>query len=339
MAAALLLAPAAFAQPNLTTPRASQHALVAQTIGLTEVSIDYHRPAVNGRPVWGALVPYDAVWRAGANENTVFEVSTDVTIDGSALPAGRYGLHMIPTTGSWTIIFSNMADAWGSFSYDEAEDQLRVSAAPRPRAHEERLSYRFDNPTNGSVDVVLAWEDLEVAFAVSANTQDVVINSMLVELRGLPRFFWTGWNQIATFALQNNTRLEEAFGWVDQSMQTATNGTNALTKMGILNALGRTAEADAMEAQFYAIATELEMNAYGYQLAGNGRQQEAITVFRKNVADYPNSWNVHDSLGEALAAIGETAEAIEHFEHARAMAPQVQHARIDGTLAQMRGSN
>lgn len=328
------------AQPNnLTTPRASSHASVSQTIGLSEVSIDYHRPAVNNRQVWGALVPYDAVWRAGANENTIFETSSDIQIDGQTLPAGRYGLHMIPTTNTWTIIFSEMADAWGSFSYDQNEDALRISAAPRPRNHEERLSYRFDNPTGTSVDVVMAWEELEVPFTIQVNTPNVVLDNMLLELRGLPRFFWNGWNQIAAASLQTQTRMDEAIGWVDQSMQIQTNGTNTLTKMGLLNALGETAQADAMEEQFYAIATEAEVNAYGYQLLFGGRQQDAVEVFRKNVADYPESWNVHDSLGEGLAAIGETQEAIEHYQHARTMAPQQQHGRIDGVLAQLTGSN
>lgn len=109
--AALLVAPAPFAQNNLTIPRASQHAFVMQTVGLTEISVDYHRPSVNDRPIWGALVPYDTVWRGGANENTIFEVSSDVTINGSLLPAGHYGLHFLPTIGSWTVIFSRMADA------------------------------------------------------------------------------------------------------------------------------------------------------------------------------------------------------------------------------------
>ncbi len=339
LAAALLVAPISFAQPNLTAPRASQHAFVMQTAGLTEISVDYHRPGVNNRPIWGALVPYDAVWRGGANENTIFQVSSDVTVNGEALPAGRYGLHMIPTTGSWTIIFSKMADAWGSFSYDETEDALRVTASPRPRSHEERLSYRFEQPTNTSTEMVMAWEELEVPLSIEVNTTDVVLANMLVELRGLPRFSWNGWNQIAAFALQNNVRLDDALGWVDQSMQTATNGANTLTKMGVLNALGSTTEADAMEDQFYAIANENEMNTYGYQLLFGGRQQESIPVFRKNVADHSDSWNVHDSLGEGLAAIGEIGEAIEHYEHARGMAPQAQHARIDGVLTQLRASN
>ena len=126
VAALLLIAPLTYAQQALTTPQVSPHARVMQTIGLTDITIDYHRPAVNGRPLWGALVPYDQVWRAGANENTTFEVSTEVTINDRTLPAGRYGLHMIPTTGAWTVIFSSMADAWGSFSYDEREDALAV---------------------------------------------------------------------------------------------------------------------------------------------------------------------------------------------------------------------
>jgi tetratricopeptide (TPR) repeat protein len=340
LAALLLAAPLAHAQlPLLDAPDVSPHARVTQTVGLTEVTIDYHRPAVNGRQVWGAIVPYDEVWRAGANENTTFEVSTDVTIDGQPLPAGRYGLHMIPTTGAWTVVFSEMADAWGSFSYDEAEDALRVRVTPRPADFEERLHYRFDDPTNTEAEVVLHWERLEVPFTVSVDTPEMVLAQMERELRGLPRFFWQGWNQAAAYALQTGTRMEDALGWADRSIGMNRNGTNVGTKMGLLAALGRTEEAEALEADFYAIATENDVNAYGYLLLGTGRTDEAIAVFRRNVADYPESWNVHDSLGEALAAAGQTAEAIEHYEHARSLAPEVQHARIDGILAQLRGTH
>ena len=340
LAALLIAAPLAQAQaPALTTPRASMHAKVMQTIGLTDITIDYHRPAVNGRPLWGGLVPYDQVWRAGANENTTFEVSTDVTINGQRLPAGRYGLHMIPTTGQWMIIFSHMADAWGSFSYDESEDALRVTAAPRPAPMTERLAYRFHNPTNGATEVALHWGELAIPFTVAANTPETLLANMEVELRGLPRFFWQGWNQIATAALQTQTRMDEGLAWVDRSIGINENGTNLGTKMGLLFALGRTDEADALEDNFFAVATENDVNAYGYLLLGAGRTDHALVVFRKNVADYPESWNPHDSLGEALAAAGQTAEAIEHYQHARDLAPPPQHARIDGILAQLRGAN
>src|SRR5690606_8977964 len=260
-------------------------------------------------------------------------------VEGQPLPAGRYGLHMIPTTGAWTVIFSTMADAWGSFSYDEAEDALRVTVTPRPADFQERLLYRFDDPTGTSTEVVLHWENVEVPFTVTVETPEGVLANMERELRGLPRFFWQGWNQAAAYALQSETRMEDALGWVDRSIAMNRNGTNLGTKMGLLTALGRADEAAALEAEFYEVATEADVNAYGYLLLGTGRTDDAIAVFRRNVADHPESWNVHDSLGEALAAAGQTAEAITHYEHARSMAPAVQHARIDGILAQLRGTN
>ena len=116
----------------IKVPDASPAASVGQTIGLTQVKISYHRPAVNKREVWGKLVPYNEVWRAGANENTTISFSSDVTVGGQKLAAGTYGLHMLPTEKDWTVIFSNMANAWGSFSYDPKEDAARVTVTPQP---------------------------------------------------------------------------------------------------------------------------------------------------------------------------------------------------------------
>jgi len=119
--------------PPLVLPKQSPRASVSQTVGLTEITIAYDRPAVNGRQVWGKLVPFDTVWRAGANENTVIAFSSPVRIGGQTLAAGRYGMHMIPSQGDWTIILSKQANAWGSFSYEPQEDALRVTtAAPKP---------------------------------------------------------------------------------------------------------------------------------------------------------------------------------------------------------------
>src|SRR5437899_746922 len=110
---------------QLRTPRPSPKASVMQTVGLTDVTIVYSRPGVKGREIWGALVPYDKVWRTGANEATTFAVSDDVMINGQPLPKGTYSLHTIPGKDEWTIIFNKDAGQWGSFSYDEAKDALR----------------------------------------------------------------------------------------------------------------------------------------------------------------------------------------------------------------------
>src|SRR6266542_6342598 len=116
-AVGILAAHSAIAQPALTLPQPSPKASVSQTVGLTDIAINYHRPAVNKRTIWGDLVPYDEVWRARANENTTISFSSPVVVNGKPLPAGTYGLHMIPTQGDWTIAFSKVSWAWGSFSY------------------------------------------------------------------------------------------------------------------------------------------------------------------------------------------------------------------------------
>jgi hypothetical protein len=105
----------------LDLPRQSQRAEVSQRIGITDITILYHRPLVNDRKVWGDLVPYGKVWRAGANENTTITFSDPVTIEGKALDKGTYGLHMIPNADEWTIIFSKNSTSWGAFTYDEKE--------------------------------------------------------------------------------------------------------------------------------------------------------------------------------------------------------------------------
>ena len=118
----------------LDLPRTSQHALVSQRIGITDITINYHRPLANGRQIWGKLAPYGQVWRAGANENTTITFTDPVQVEGQPLEKGTYGVHMIPGESEWTVIFSKNATAWGSFSYKQDEDALRVKESRRPRS-------------------------------------------------------------------------------------------------------------------------------------------------------------------------------------------------------------
>src|SRR5216110_2515107 len=130
--AILGLTGADFAQNDLNLPDVSQAAEVKQRIAITDITITYHRPLVNGRKIWGGLVPFGEVWRAGANQNTTIEFSDPVSVEGKPLAKGIYGLHMIPTADSWTVIFSNMSSAWGSYTYKQEEDALRVEVKSRP---------------------------------------------------------------------------------------------------------------------------------------------------------------------------------------------------------------
>ena len=288
LAGLVLCGGAALAQlPPLDLPQASPEASVSQRVGLTDVTITYHRPAVAKRKVWGDLVPYGQVWRAGANENTTIEFSTPVSIGGKTVPAGTYGLHMLPTEKDWTVILSSVSSAWGSFTYDEKEDAVRVSSTPKPAEFEERLEYRFENPTETSADVVMAWDKLAVSFPIQVDTNKVVMASLQSQLRGLPRFGWQGWNQAANWALQHDQDLNQALQWADRSVNTATNFTNLRTKAAILEKKGDTKQAEDLRAQAMKIATEADINVYGYQLLGQKKYDEAIAVFRKNIKDYP----------------------------------------------------
>jgi tetratricopeptide (TPR) repeat protein len=336
--AALVAASAASGQAftPLKTPQASPEASAQQTVGITDIKISYHRPAVNKRKVWGELVPYKEVWRAGANENTTISFSTDVSVGGQKLPAGTYGLHMIPTEKDWTVIFSKQNAAWGSFSYDQKEDAARITATPQAAEFHERLGYTFEDPTDTSVQVAMTWEKIKVAFPVTVETPQIVVASLRQELRGLGRFFWQGWNQAAAYCLRNNVNLDEALAWSDESTKIAENFTNLRTKAGLLEKKGDTKTAEALRAKSLTLATEVEMNAYGYQLLGQKKTEEAIEAFKKNVKDHPASWNVYDSLAEAYATRGDKKLATENYTKALNMAPESQKKRINDALAKLR---
>jgi hypothetical protein len=154
--ASVLFSPLAQAQSFiLDLPRDSQHSVLTQRIGITDVTVDYHRPLVKGRPIWGKVVPYGQVWRAGANENTTIAFSDPVTIEGQALPPGTYGLHMIPGENDWTIILSKNHTSWGSFTYNQSEDALRVTVKPQAGEMHEALTYEFDDPKPDSAVLTL----------------------------------------------------------------------------------------------------------------------------------------------------------------------------------------
>jgi hypothetical protein len=143
---------------------ASPAAVATGKIGAATVTINYAQPAVKGREIWGGLVPYDQVWRTGANTATTFEVDKDVKIEGKALKAGKYGLFSIPTKkGEWTIIFNSDAKQWGAYDYSDKKDVLRVKVkSSKTDAAVERMTFAV-TPS----EVVLSWEKLKVAFKIN----------------------------------------------------------------------------------------------------------------------------------------------------------------------------
>ncbi len=151
--------------------RVSPKAEVMQTVGFTEVKIDYSRPGVKERVIWGELVPYDKVWRAGANEATKFTFSTDVMLNGKPLKAGAYSFFVIPGDDEWILIFNKVADQWGAFEYNEAEDALRLRVFPVENDHQEWLTYTITRISDTTADIKLEWEKLKIPFTLEVNLE------------------------------------------------------------------------------------------------------------------------------------------------------------------------
>lgn len=235
LALVTLGAPPAAAQ--LDMPRTSPAASVSQVIGVTEVTIDYHRPAVRERTVWGALVPYGEVWRAGANDRTTFTVSDDVEVEGEPLPAGTYGLLAIPETGAWTLIFSEVADAWGAFDYSPDNDALRVRVTPEEGPPREWLQYGFEHLGDDSATAVLHWDRLKVPFTISVDLDDTVAAGIREVVR------WEYPYQAASWALERGEHLDEAMTWTDASIALERNFWNLAAKARLHAAAGDLEEA------------------------------------------------------------------------------------------------
>lgn len=323
------------AQQNLTLPDASQHAVVMQQVGMCEIKIDYHRPGVKGREVWGKLVPFDQVWRAGANENTTISFSKEVVIDGKKVAAGTFGLHMIPTENDWTIILNKDYRAWGSFFYKEENDFMRFKVKPQTADFQEWLMYTFDEVSPNSVTASLSWEKLKVPFKIEIDLHNQMLDEMAVQLTGIPGFFWEGWNQAANYCYVNGVELEKGLEWADRSIGITKNVTNTFMKALLLSALGKKDEASKLKAEAFISAQEADVNTLGYQLLNGGKIDDAIEVFKKNTELFPESWNVWDSLAEGYMNKGEKQLAIENYTKALGMAPENQKERIKGTLAQL----
>src|SRR5437764_1880659 len=208
------------AQNDLNLPDVSQAAEVKQRIALTDITIKYHRPLVNGRKIWGGLVPYGKVWRAGANENTTIDFSDAVSVEGKPLAKGTYGLHMIPNPDSWTIIFSKTNTGWGSYSYDQKEDALRVDVKPKPLAeNKEALEFDFEDLKPTSSTVTLKWEKLGVPFPVSIHDAEQTLENIRVELKGRGQLTLPALDEGAQFCLTRKINLDEALRWADASIQ------------------------------------------------------------------------------------------------------------------------
>ena len=271
---------AASASAQLRTPRPSQKASAMQTVGVTDITITYSRPGVKGRTIWGdppttaattaatlddsrtrvkdaPIVPYGHIWRTGANEATQFVVSDDVLINGQPLKAGTYSLHTIPGKDEWTIIFNSDAGQWGSFTYDEKKDVLRVKAKPQMVAdNQEWLAFLIDPVGENAARVNLRWEKVSVPFTVEVkDVKALTIEKMRAAVASAKDDDWRTPLQAANYIYTNNlSNTDEALMWLEKSIKTKETFGNLYTKARVLGGQNKNADAVAVAEKALAMA-------------------------------------------------------------------------------------
>jgi tetratricopeptide (TPR) repeat protein len=222
-------------------PQVSPGATVTQALGVSKVTATFHRPAVKGRKVWGELVPFDKVWRLGANDATTLELSHDAKVNGTSVPAGRYALFAIPGQAEWTLILNKTHKQWGSYFYDQKADALRFAVkpetAPEPR---EYFDIALVPTGERTMRVEIEWERVRVPFTIEFDVQGIVWKNIETALATSPD--WETWHQAARYALTSGQRLDDAMGWIEKAMTTE-NFWNYELKALLLQKLGRTDEA------------------------------------------------------------------------------------------------
>jgi len=349
LAALTVVAVPATAQFVLTGPPNgdNQRAAVRQGIGLVDVEVTYSSPDVhapNGDDrrgkIWGQLVPWGYAdlgfgtcgdkcpWRGGANQNTVFRVSHDVVVEGQPLAAGSYGLHFLPGETEWTVIFSKNSEAWGSFSYDEADDALRVRATPKPHEYREWLTYEFPDRGGDHATLELQWEDLALPIHITVpNINELYYVRMKHELENYQGFEFRGWLQGARFLLAHQMHPDVAESWARIAIEPSFRGERNFTTLAVLaEALRANGKADEAKAAFeqavdHPIATPTDV----YQLArpwlGQGRADEALALFQRASDRFHGEWPLEVGVGRAYAQLGDAQHALEHLRQALAQAP------------------
>ena len=308
----------------------NKRASVSEQIGITDVIIHYSRPGVKKREghIWGELIPVGfsqlgygaknpAPWRAGANENTTIEFTTDVQVEGHSVPAGKYGLFVAYNPDECTVIFSKNSTSWGNFFYDSSEDALRVTVRPvKTDKSVEWLKYEFADQTPSSATIQLQWEKLMIPFKVEVDVIKTQLASFRKELRGgvaLPGD-WQPWNQAAAFCLANKTNLEEGLLWADSATSKTFGGTRNFepwqTKAAILDSLGRNAEADEAMKTALSYVDDFQGYVYGCALVNAKRPQDALEVFKMIYAKYPNTLFTNIGMATGYSALGDYKTAL-----------------------------
>ncbi|RYY90694.1 MAG: DUF2911 domain-containing protein [Chitinophagaceae bacterium] len=324
------------AAPNGYTRKAS----VSEQVGLTQVTVTYHRPAVKGREgkIWGQVVPTGFVnqgfgngrltpWRAGANESTSIEFDKDVKVEGQALPKGKYGLFIAYDPQQSVVIFSRKWDAWGSFFYDEKDDALRIKVKPQPLEKSvEHLRYEFVDQSPNSATVTLSWEKLSIPFKIEVDQLREQLEAFVSESQNPRGFTAQGLNVAANWCLQNNYGLDKGLEWATLASSSnfpgdPTSFAALSTKAAILEKMGRPEEAWTVLEGALPYGSVNQLQQLGRQLLAAKKPREALRVFEFNHRKNPGQFVTLVGMARGLSATGDFARAAEYAAQALPLAP------------------
>jgi hypothetical protein len=255
VAAATLSLSSSGASAQLDLPRPSPSAKVSQVIGLTEVTVDYSSPAVKGRAVWGTLVPYDQMWRTGANQATKITFSRDVTFGDKPVAAGTYSLFTIPTKGAWTVILNKKADQSGTARDYKAElDLMRFQVHPKPAPHRERMTFLFSDFSDDKGTLDLEWDKLRIPMPIKVGTEEQALANIAKSIEGA----WRTYANAARYLAETKKDYDTALTYIDQSLGLKEDWFNLWIKATVVAGKGKTKDAIALGEKAYQLGQKAD---------------------------------------------------------------------------------
>jgi tetratricopeptide (TPR) repeat protein len=317
-------------------------------LGATNIDITWNAPGVKGREgkIWGTDVAWygfkvlgfgsgtASPWRAGADECTNISFSTDVTVNGKPLAAGKYAFFIAVFPDSCILIFNKNTNEWGSYFYNSELDVMRVTAYQQKdvKDSKERVDYTFAKQTNNAVEVALEWEYWRIPFKVEVDLAATTLAYIRTQMSGAAGFDPPSLEAAATWCLQNNVNTEEALAWinsaVDPNLGGANNFKNLSVKAGLLNKLNKNEEAGKMMKAALDKATVTELHNYGRQLLGENKVTEAMEVFEMNYKKFNGAWPTSAGLMRGYSAKGDLKKALEYGNKALIDAPTPEIKKI-----------
>ncbi len=323
--------------PNTTNITCS----AGRKLGVTDINIHWNAPGVKGREgkIWGTDIAYfgtivhgfgsnmKSPWRAGSDECTTISFSTDVTINGQSLKAGKYAFFIELGLEESTLIFNSNADSWGSYFYEESKDVLRVKTKQQKDTKnlKERLEFTFTDQTTSSVELALEWEYWRIPFTVEIDLKTTFLASIQSQMRGHLGFDPLSLVSAANWCLQNDINYDQALEWINSATNPNLGGIKNFqslsVKAGLLKKIGNNNESDLIMNLAIENANSMELHIYGRKLLSENKLNEAFKVFQKNYLKNNGEWPTKVGMMRIYSAMGNLQKALEYGKEALKQAP------------------